>query len=70
MRLADILAVLHGRRIVGPDCIVAYPATALYAQGAYQLAEFAAGKAETDLFCICELFGDGAGYEFLLLPGE
>ena len=52
------------------DRVITHPAAASYARGASRQAGFAAAKAETNKRRAFELFGDGAGYEFLLLAGE
>ena len=53
-----------------PSRRVTHPAAASYVQGASQLAGFSAAKAERVSIALFKLFGDGAGYEFLLLAGE
>ena len=70
MKRGDILAKLPGGRIVGLDCVVTRPAAASYARGASRQAGFAAAKAETNERRAFKLFGDGTGYEFLLLAGK
>ena len=66
----DILAILPGGRLVVLDCVVTHSAAASYARGASRQAGFAAAKAETSKRRAFELFGDGAGYDFLPLAGD
>ena len=70
LKRGDILAILPGGRIVVLDCVITHPAAASYARGASQQAGFAAAKAEANKRRAFEIFGDGAGYEFLPLAGE
>ena len=70
MRRGDILAILPRECIVVFGCVFTHPAAASYLQAASNLARFAAAKAETSKRRAFELFGDGVGYEFVLLAGE
>ena len=70
MRQLDILANSPGGRIVVLHCVVKHQAAASYVQGASQLAGFAAAEAETNKRHAFEVFGAGAGYEFLPLADK